>query len=702
MARLLNGKEQTVTVDSLDTLLEQYGFTLPRHGLASTADEAARIGKKFGFPVVLKIESPDILHKFDVGGVELGVASEAEARDAFGRIVAAVSGRSPGARIEGVRVEKSCAEGFEVFIGLEHNAQFGPTIVFGLGGIFAEVLQDVTFRILPIDEGEAVAMLREIAGRRILEGFRGLPPASEQLLVELLMRASRLAMDHSDRLVSIDFNPIIILGETHHVLDAKAIWAEETRDEAKSHPDTAFLDCFFDARSVAVIGASGNPEKLGYAILHSLVHLGYQGEVHPIHPKLENVLGRRAYQSLREVPGVVDLAVAAIPLASIPKVLNDCAAKGIHNLVVVAGGGKELGNSGAELEHTIRAAARALRVRVVGPNCIGVFNGRNRLDTFFQLTERMARPRSGRLAILTQSGTVGVALLEQAEAIGVSKFVSYGNRIDVDEADLIAYLADDSDTSVILCYIEGLNDGRKFLETARAVTPHKPIVVYKAGRTPQAAKAAISHTGFFGGTYGPWLGALAQAGVVVVDSVGEMFAAGKALSMQPAAAGTRVAMISNGAGPMVQAIDLFERMDLRLAELSPSTLERLAAAYPSYFMVQNPVDVTGSGTANDYIMGIEGLLRDPAVDIVMPWFVFQDPALGEEIVGELTRLSREHAKPILCGAMGGTYTECLSSRIENGGIPVFHAVGEWVCAASALAKRSQHRIEERVDEGRKG
>lgn len=674
-------------MENLDALLQQYGFNLPRHGLASTAAEAAKVGAEIGFPVVLKIVSPEILHRLDVGGVELNVSSAAEARSAFERIIATVCARAPEARVEGVRVEETCKEGFEVFIGLEHNAQFGPTIVFGLGGIFAEVMQDVTFRVLPIDRSEAEAMLREIAGRKILEGFRGLPPVSNQLLIDLLMRASQLAMDHADRLTTIDLNPIIVLGETHHVVDAKATWAEEVRGRAKNIPNTAFLDRFFDARSVAVVGASDNPEKLGYAILHSLIHLGYQGEVHPIHPKLENVLGRPAYRSLRDVPGVIDLAVVAIPLASIPEVLNDCAAKRIHGLVIVSGGGKELGNAGAELEREILSLANAFQVRVVGPNCIGVFNGWNRLDTFFQLGERMARPRPGHLAILTQSGTVGAALLEEAERIGVSKFVSYGNRIDVDEADLIAYLADDPETSVILCYVEGLSDGRKFLKTAQMVTTRKPIVVYKAGRTPQAAKAAMSHTGFFGGTYGPCLGAFAQAGVVVVDSVGELFAAGKALCMQPAVAGNGVAMISNGAGPMVQAIDQFTRAGLRLAELSPSTRERLAAAYPAYFVVRNPVDVTGSGTANDYFVGIEGLLKDSEVDIVMPWLVFQDPALGEEIVDGLARLARQNTKPILCGAMGGAYTRRISVRLEEAGVPVFHTVREWVCAASALVQR---------------
>lgn len=685
------------TPRDLDDLLEAYGFVLPRHGTVSTAEEAAAIAVQIGFPVVFKIVSPDLLHKVDVGGVELGVASEAQARAAFEHIVARVARQAPAARIDGVRIEEMRTEGTEVFIGLEHNPQFGPTIVFGLGGIFAEVMEDVTFRVLPIDRREAQQMVLEIRGRRLLEGFRGQPPVCERHLVDLILQANRLAMDHEARLASIDLNPILVQSDTHCVLDAKAQWSEEPTDLGVAAPNTAFVDGFFDARSVAVVGASGNPEKLGYAILHSLVHLGYRGEVHPIHPKLETVLGRRAYRSLRELPARADLAVAAIPLSSIPAVLDDCAAAGIHNLVIVSGGGKELGGAGDDLEREILARARAQEVRVVGPNCIGVFNGRTRLDTFFQLGERMTRPLAGRLAILTQSGTVGASLLESAHRLGVSKFVSYGNRIDVDEADFIAYLAEDPDTAVIACYIEGLNDGRKFLETARRVSRTKPIVVYKAGRTPAAATAAVSHTGFFGGTYGPWLGAFAQAGVIGVDTVEALFSAAKALIMQPMASGNRVAMVSNGAGPMVQAIDLLDDAGLRLGDLSAATLDHLKASYPPYFVVRNPVDVTGSGSATDYSTAMDAFFRDPAIDVVMPWFVFQDPALGEEIVETLARLATNGAKPLLCGAMGGAYTRRLSSRIEAAGVPVFHTVREWVGAASALTQYGARQASQRVE-----
>jgi 3-hydroxypropionyl-CoA synthetase (ADP-forming) len=257
----------------------------------------------------------------------------------------------------------------------------------------------------------------------------------------------------------------------------------------------------------------------------------------------------------------------------------------------------------------------------------------------------------------------------------------------VDEADLITYLADDPGTRVIACYVEGLADGRKFVTAAAEVSHVKPIVVYKAGRTHRAATASISHTGFFGGTCAIAAGAFRQAGLIIVDSIEELAAVSRALALQPAAAGGKIAMISNGAGTMVQAMDLMDNYGLELASPAPETLAHLRQVYPPFYVVQNPVDVTGSATSSDYEVGIEALLADPNVDVVMPWFVFQDTPLGEDIVEKLGRLSRQRIKPILCGAMGGPYTDKMSRGLEAAGVPVYHTVREWVAAAGALARR---------------
>jgi len=672
-------------------LIKGYGLKFPQSKLAQSPDEAVEFSQQIGFPVALKIVSPDILHKTDVGGVVLGLDYEQSVREAFKQILRSVSSRLPKASITGIAVEEMCTGGVEIFVGLERNAQFGPTIAFGLGGIFTEVLNDVVFRVLPITQSDAACMLDSIRASKILSGFRGQDAVSKDMLVNILLRVGKMGMELSDSLDSIDLNPILVWKDQHRVLDAKVLLRDNPLPLTEEPINTRFLERFFEAQSVAVIGASPSPGKLGNVILDSLVNYEYSGAIYPINPHVKEIMGLPAYTSLRDIPGDPDLAVVAIPLAAVPRIIEECGEKGVHNLIIVSGGGKELGEQGRNIEADILKLAHENQVRVVGPNCIGVFNGKTRLDTFFQSHERMARPPQGSVAVLTQSGTVGVVLLEQANEYGVSKFVSYGNRLDVDEADLISYLGEDQETSVIVCYIEGLDNGRKFLNAAREVARKKPIIVFKSGRTPAAAKASISHTGFFGGTYGPWKGAFAQAGLISVDSMEELFAVVKGLALQPSAQGNRIAMLSNGAGPMVQAIDLLKDYGIEMAALEEDTLKKMKESFPPFFVIQNPVDVTGSATAADYYSAMDVLLADSNVDLLLPWFVLQDTALDESIVGILRDLSVKYGKPILCGAMGGDYTVKISSKIEAKGIPVFHSVREWIAASVGLCENgSRH------------
>jgi 3-hydroxypropionyl-CoA synthetase (ADP-forming) len=667
-------------------MYEQYGFQSPRRRLARSAGEAVDAAVEIGFPAALKISSPDILHKTDIGGVALGLADAADVRSAFERMTASVRAARPDARIEGVEVQEMVRGGIEVIIGLLNDPQFGPVIMFGLGGVFTEVLKDVAFRVLPIQRADALQMIRETRGSVLLRGHRGQQAVSEEMLVRLLLNAGRMGMDLAGKLEAMDLNPIMVWGDQHRVVDAKLIWYPQERPApAPPAPNTNNLSTFFKARAVAVIGASATPGKVGNAVMVSLTQGQYKGKVYPVNPGRREIMGLPAYPTLSAIPDQVDLAVAAIDLAQTPALIRECAACGVPSLVIVSGGGKELGGEKRTLEADIRQTARASGVRVVGPNCIGVFDGPTQLDTFFQTPERMLRAKAGGIAMLTQSGTMGAAFMEHVADLGMSKFVSYGNRCDVDEGDLLTYLADDAETSVIAVYIEGLEDGRKFLAAARQAAAKKPVVVFKGGRSERGARASMSHTGFFGGSYTLVRGALTQAGVIVVDSYEDLVAVCRALVMQPRAAGRRVAMVSNGAGTMVQAMDLFAVCGLDLPDLHPDTIAKLRAVYPAYYVVQNPLDVTGSGTARDYALGIEGFLDDANIDIIMPWFVFQDTPLEETIVEELGRLSALRKKPIVVGALGGPYTEKMSRAIEAVGVPVYRSVGAWVAAARGLA-----------------
>jgi len=669
--------------------LQDYGFIEPRWATATSAADAGELARDIGFPVALKVVSPDVLHKTEVGGVELGLTSPEAVRAAYERILRAVAERMPGTRVDGVRVEEMLSGGLEVIIGLKNDRQFGPVIMFGLGGVLTEILDDVSFRVLPITAEDARQMVTELRGSRVLQGFRGQVPVSTDLLVKLLLNAARFGLDLGERLDAVDLNPVLVWEDRHVVLDSKVVLAEDPASTAAYRPvDTGHLATFFEADSVAVVGASDTPGKIGHAVLDSLAKHEFRGRVFPVNPARASIQGLQSYPSLSAIPDPVQLVVCTVDLELVPALMSECAAKGIHNLIVVSGGGKELGGDRAALEAEVRRLARELEVRVIGPNCLGVFDGPSRLDTFFQPRTRMGRPPAGSVAMLTQSGTVGISFLEDAESFGVSRFVSYGNRADVDEADLLAYLAEDPHTAVIALYVEGFDNGRGFLEAARRAAAEKTVVIFKSGRSAPAASAALSHTGFFAGSYKVAEGAFRQAGLIAVDTYEELVAAAKALALQPRARGNRVAMMGNGIGTIVQALDRTGSSGLQLATLTPSTVQLLRELYPPFYIVQNPLDVTGSATSEDYRIGIQGLLDDPGVDIVMPWFVFQDVPLGEDVAAKLAGLDRSAGKPIVGAAMGGAFTRRMSAEIEGAHIPMFHTVGDWVAGARALAPRT--------------
>jgi 3-hydroxypropionyl-CoA synthetase (ADP-forming) len=644
--------------------------------------------------LVAKIVSADILHKTDVGGVKVGLNSEDEVKKAFDDMFYRLKEKFD---VKGVLLEKMVPNGVELIIGLQNDSQFGPSIMVGLGGIYTELFKDVSFRVLPITKNDALKMLESLRGRDILRGFRGSKPINMDMLSEAIVNIGTLGVDMAGKYESIDFNPVVLYPDDYFVVDAKIILKEKSSDDAIStaNPDSSHMDLFFNAKSVALIGASPEPSKIGNSVMESLAKHDYKGKVYPVNAKgYSEIMGVKAYKNLLEIKDPIDVVIVTVDLKFVPDLLIECGKKNIHNMVIISGGGKELGGERAAIEKRIQDLSRKLNIRIIGPNCIGIFNGDNRLDCAFQGHLRMLRPKQGNVAFLSQSGTVGIAFMETSDAFGLSKMISYGNRSDVDEADMIHYLAQDPNTNVIGLYVEGLGDGRKFMNAAKDVIKHyqKPIVVFKNGRSTKGAKQAASHTGSLGGSFAVISGAFEQTGIISLDSYEELTSALKALTWQPVPMGNKIAMVTNGAGPIIAAIDNFERLNLELAQLSDQTIKSFKEHYPATYVIGNPCDVTGSATADDYRFAIQSFLDDPNVDIVMPWFVFQDDPLEEKIVDILADFQKQKKKPILVGAMGGPFTEEISKKIEAFNIPVYHSVITWITAAGTLAK--WHRIKE--------
>jgi 3-hydroxypropionyl-CoA synthetase (ADP-forming) len=682
------GNPKVITEESSKEILSEYGIKVPQYALVTSSDEAVKKSKEIGFPLVAKIVSADILHKTDVGGVKVGLRSEDEVKKAFDDMYHRLKEKFD---VKGVLLEKMVPNGVELIIGLQNDSQFGPSIMVGLGGIYTELFKDVSFRVLPITKDDAIKMLNSLRGRDILKGFRGSKPVNMDMISEAIVNIGTLGVDLAGKYESIDFNPVVVYPDGYFVVDAKIILKEKSSDDAisKASPDASFMDLFFNAKSVALIGASPEPGKIGNSVMESLAKHDYKGKVYPVNAKgYPEIMGVKAYKNLLDIKDPIDVVIVTVDLKFVPDLLAECGKKNIHNMVIISGGGKELGGERAAIEKRIQDLSRELNVRIIGPNCIGIFNGENRLDCAFQGHLRMIRPRQGNVAFLSQSGTVGIAFMETADAFGLSKMISYGNRSDVDEADMIHYLAQDPDTNVIGLYVEGLGDGRKFMNSAKNVIKEyqKPIVVFKNGRSTKGAKQAASHTGSLGGSFAVISGAFEQTGIISVDSYEELTSALKALTWQPVPKGNRIAMVTNGAGPIIAAIDNFERLNLELAQLSDQTTKSFKEHYPATYVIGNPCDVTGSASADDYRFAIQAFLDDPNVDIVMPWFVFQDDPLEEKIVDILGDLPKQKKKPILVGAMGGPFTEKLSKKIEAFNIPVYQSVITWITAAGSLAK----------------
>lgn len=682
------GKAKVITEESAKQILEKYGIKVPDYALVTNASEAQENARRIGFPIVAKIVSEDILHKTEVGGVKVGLKSEEEVKATFDEMYTRLKGKY---NVKGVLLEKMVPKGLELIVGLQNDPQFGPCIMVGLGGIYTEIFKDVSFRVLPIGESDAREMLESLKGKALLKGFRGSEPISLDMLAKAITSIGVLGTDLAGKYESVDFNPVVIYPDSYYVVDAKIILKENSTTNVISTaaPDSNYMDQFFNAKSVALIGASPEVGKIGNSVLESLVKHEYKGRVYPVNAKgYPEIMGLRAYKSLSDIQDPIDVVIVTVDLKFVPDLLRECGKKNIHNMVVISGGGKELGGERAQIEKQIQELSKEMKIRIIGPNCIGIFNGDNRLDCAFQGHARMIRPKKGNVAFLSQSGTVGIAFMETSDTFGLSKMISYGNRSDVDEADMIQYLAEDPKTEVIGLYVEGLGDGRKFMNTARSTIRRygKPIVVFKNGRSTRGAKQAASHTGSLGGSFAVISGALAQAGIVSVDSYEELTGSLKALTWQPLPKGNRIAMVTNGAGPIIAAIDNFERLGLQLAQISESTMKAFKDHYPATYVIGNPCDVTGSASASDYEFAINGFMNDPNVDIIMPWFVFQDDPLEEKIVEVLAGFQKQKKKPLLVGAMGGPFTQAISNRIEQSNVPVYQSVITWVTAAASLAK----------------
>lgn len=407
------------------------------------------------------------------------------------------------------------------------------------------------------------------------------------------------------------------------------------------------LDRIFRPRAVALIGASRKPGSIGQQLLHNLVEYGFTGKVFPVNPNAEAVHSMKCYPTVLDIPDPVDLAIIAVPKDRVLQVVDQCGAKGVKGLVVITAGFKEVGGRGAELEKELVARIRSYGIRMIGPNCMGIIN----TDPEVRLNATFApeMPEEGGVAFMSQSGALGVAILNAARrlGIGLSFFVSAGNKADISGNDLLEYWQEDKRVGVIALYLESFGNPRRFTQLARRITKSKPMVVVKSGRTAAGARAASSHTGALAGTDIAVTALLAQCGVIRAAAIEEMFDLLMGLSSCPLPRGKRVGILTNGGGPGIMATDACISMGLELAELSENTRRRLASFLPEDASLVNPVDMLPAADAPAYERAVRLLLEEPSVDMLM--VIFVPPLLQQatEVALAITGAAAGSDKPVV-------------------------------------------------------
>ena len=671
-------------------ILRSIGVPTTNCLVARSEEEALRMSEAIGYPVVLKILSPQVIHKSDAGGVVGAIGqSPLLGREGVRRAYRELIARFEGYDVIGVTVQERAKPGLEVIVGATRDATFGPVLMFGLGGVFVEVLKDVSFRVIPVTERDAQEMMEEVKGYELLKGYRG-QAADIASLRDILLKVSDLVMAHP-LIKEVDLNPIFAYPEGSMVVDARMILEEAPPREAAGAP-RADLSAVFEPRSVAVVGASRTPGKAGFNILENLLRLGYEGQVYPVNPKAEEILGLKAYPTVDQIPGQVDAAIIATPAPVVVEVMRDCARKGVKAAIIVSSGFSEESEEGRRLEEEVIEIARQAGIRVVGPNTTGVFNAENRFTSSFIPIDRLP---FGNVAFVAQTGLFLGVLFEHilsSQRFGISKVAGLGNKADVDDADILEYLAGDEQTKVVAMYIEGLSDGRRFLRVAREVAREKPIVVLKAGTTAAGAEAALSHTASLAGRSEVFEAACKQAGISRVHSFEELLDVAKAFAFLPLPRGNRVAVIHYTGAGCVIAADACQREGLELAQLSPAAVEAIGRITPPWHGIRNPIDLWPAIErvwVDAYDVAIKAALRDEGVDALVV-SIFAMPRW--ETYAPDFDLLRASGKPVLFCVEGneGLVREA-TAKFEGQGFPVYPQVHRAISALSHLAKFARLR-----------
>ena len=653
---------------------DAYGITVPKEGVATTAADAAKLAGSMGFPVVLKIVSPEILHKTEAGGVIVGVKNAADVEQGFAGIMANAKKYDPKANLLGVQVQQMITGGQEVIIGAVTDPSFGKLVAFGLGGILVEVLKDITFRLAPATRDDALSMLDGIQAAEMLKGVRGGDPVNREALAGLIENVSQLVSDFPE-IAEMDLNPVFASKAGAIAADVRIV-LDFTPPVERYRPSQAAIveqmNHIMKPEAVAVIGASDEAGKIGNSVMKNLINGGYKGKIYPINPSADTIMGLKAYKSVKDVPGDIDIAVFAIPAKFVAAALTEVGEKKISGAILIPSGYAETGNMEGQLQ--LVEIARKYGVRLMGPNIYGFYyTPKNLCATFCT-----AYDVKGKAALSSQSGGIGMAIIgfSRSAKMGVSAIVGLGNKSDIDEDDLLTFFEQDDNTEIIAQHCEDLKDGRSFAEVAKRVSKKKPIVMLKAGRTSQGARAASSHTGALAGNDKIYEDVLRQSGVIRARSLRDLLEFARGIPKLPTPKGENVVIITGAGGSGVLLSDACVDNNLKLMAMPPDLDAAFRKFIPPFGAAGNPVDITGGEPPKTYQNTVRLGLEDPRIHalilgywhtIVTPPMVFAK--IMVEVVEEMRAKGIE--KPVVASLAGDVEVEEAAEYLYDHGIPAY-------------------------------
>ena len=653
---------------------DAYGIAVPAEGIATSPAEAANLAAGMGFPVVLKIVSPEILHKTEAGGVIVGVKSAEDAAKGYGEIMANARRYNPRASLIGVQVQQMVKGGQEVIVGAVTDASFGKLVAFGLGGVLVEVHKDVTFRLAPATREDALSMLDGIAAAEILKGVRGAQPANRVALATLIENVSRLVADFPE-ISEMDLNPVFaspfgaIAADVRIVVDFAPA---SVRYRPSQEVIVRQMNRIMKPDAVAVIGASAEDGKIGNSVMKNLINGGYKGQIYPIHPKADEILGYKAYKSVKDVAGAIDVAVFAIPAKFVAQALTEVGEKKIPGAVLIPSGFAETGN--VEGQEELVEIARKHGVRLMGPNIYGFYyTPKNLCATFCT-----AYDVKGKAALSSQSGGIGMAIIgfSRSAKMGVSAIVGLGNKSDIDEDDLLTFFEQDDNTQIIAQHCEDLKDGRAFAEVAKRVSKKKPVVMLKAGRTSLGARAASSHTGALAGNDRIYEDVLKQSGVIRARSLRDLLEFARGIPVLPTPKGENVLVITGAGGSGVLLSDACADNKLSLMAMPPDLDTAFRKFIPPFGAAGNPVDITGGEPPKTYQNTVRLGLEDPRIHALILGYwhtIITPPMVFAKIIVEVVDEMRAKGieKPVVASLAGDVQVEEAAEYLYGHGIPAY-------------------------------